>query len=211
MIPLEILICLLIGYGLGCLNPAALLGKLKHIDLKTVGTRNLGAMNAMLVLGKLSGAIVMVVDIAKSWLACKIVKALFPVVTVAGLVAGLGAILGHVFPFYLGFSGGKGLAPFAGMVLAYDPWIFLGLLVVTVIAVIIVNYAYAMPMLGGGLFPILAWLKSRSVTVFLLSAVSGILIIVKHWGNIGRARRGEEGKIRDYIRDNFLPKSKQKV
>lgn len=208
---MEIVLCLLLGYGLGCLNPAALLGKLKHIDLKTVGTRNLGAMNALLVLGKLSGAIVMVVDIAKSWLACKIAKALFPLLTAAGLAAGLGAILGHIFPFYLRFSGGKGLAPFAGMVLAYDPWIFLLLLVISVTAVLIVNYSYAMPMTGGFLFPVLAWLKSKSIVAFAISALSGLLVIIKHWSNIGKAKRGEDNKVREYIRDNLLPKRKQKV
>lgn len=208
---MEILLCLLIGYGLGCFNPAALLGKWKNVDLKKEGTRNLGAMNALLVLGKLSGAIVMVVDIAKAWLACKLAKFLFPLVTAAGLAAGLGAILGHVFPFHLHFSGGKGLAPFAGMVLAYDPWIFLLLLVIGAIAVLIVNYSYAMPMIGGFLFPVLAWLKARSITVLLWSVLSGLLVVVKHWSNIGRARRGEDQPIREYIRENFLPKRKQKV
>lgn len=205
------MICLLLGYALGCLNPAALLGKLKNIDLKTVGTHNLGATNALLVLGKLSGTIVMVVDIAKSYIACKLAKALFPLLMVAGLAAGLGAILGHVFPFYIHFDGGKGLAAFAGMVLAYDLWIFLILLVICVTAVLIVNYSYAMPMTGGVLFPVLAWLKSRSLTVLLLSVASGILIIVKHWSNIGKALRGEDNKVREYIRDHFLPKRKQKV
>ncbi len=202
---MEILLCLLLGYALGCLHPAALLGKLKDLDLKKLGTQNLGASNALLVLGKLSGAIVMVVDIAKSYFACRIAKALFPLLTAAGLVAGLGAILGHVFPFYLHFDGGKGLAAYAGLVLAYDPGIFVFLLVLTVIAVLIVNYGVAMPMGGGVLFPVLVWLRSRSLTLFCWSLASGVLVIVKHWSNIGRARRGEDVKVREYIRDHFLP------
>ncbi len=202
---MEWVLCLLLGYGLGCLNPAALLGKLKNIDLKQVGTRNLGASNALLVLGKCSGAIVMVVDITKSYVACKLAKALFPLLSAAGLIAGLGAILGHVFPFYLKFDGGKGLAAFAGLVLAYDPWIFLLLAGIAIVAVLLVNYGVAMPMCGGFLFPVLAWLRSKSLTVLFWSGLSSLVLLVKHWPNLERARQGRDVKVREYIRDNFLP------
>lgn len=207
---MEIVFCLLLGYLLGSVSPAALLGKLKKIDLRRSGTKNLGASNALLVLGKLSGAIVMVVDIAKAYLASWLAKWLFPTLAAAGLLAGLGAILGHVFPFYLNFRGGKGLAAFAGMVLAYDARIFLLLLAITVAAVLIVDFSAAMPTLGGILFPVLAWLKSRSLTVLALSAVSGLLILVKHWGNLMKGLRGEDMKIRAYIKKTFFTK-KQNV
>lgn len=207
---MEIILCLLLGYLLGCLNPAALMGKLKNIDLRQVGTRNLGASNVLLCIGKASGFIVMALDIAKGYFSVKLAKALFPLLSVAGLVAGIGAILGHVFPFYLQFRGGKGLAAYAGLVLAYDPWIFLILLIICVAAVLIVNYAYAMPMTGGFLFPVLAWLRSRSLVVLALSAVSGALIVVKHWSNIARAHSGGEKPIRQFLREDFF-KIKQKV
>lgn len=200
---MEIILCLLLGYLLGCLNPAALMGKLKNIDLRQVGTRNLGASNVLLCIGKASGFIVMALDIAKGYFSVKLAKALFPLLSVAGLVAGIGAILGHVFPFYLQFRGGKGLAAYAGLVLAYDPWIFLILLIICVAAVLIVNYAYAMPMTGGFLFPVLAWLRSRSLVVLALSAVSGALIVVKHWSNIGRIKRGEEVDLRKFFKNLF--------
>lgn len=207
---MEIILCLCLGYLLGCLNPAALIGKLKSIDLRQMGTRNLGASNVLLCIGKASGFIVMVLDIAKGYFSAKLARALFPLLSVAGLVAGIGAILGHIFPFYLQFRGGKGLATFAGLVLAHDPWIFLILLVISIIAVLIVNYAYAMPMTGGFLFPVLAWLRSQNFVVLALSAISGALIVVKHWSNIARAHSGGEMPIRQYLRENFFPK-KQKV
>lgn len=207
---MEIILCLLLGYLLGCLNPAALIGKMKSIDLRQVGTKNLGASNVLLCIGKMSGFFVMAVDIAKGYFSVKIARALFPLLSVAGLLAGIGAVLGHVFPFYLSFRGGKGLATFAGLVLAWDPWIFLILLLLSITAVLIVNYAYAMPMTGGFLFPVFAWLRSRSITVFLLSAISGALIVVKHWGNIARARSGSEKPIRQYLKEDFF-KKKQEV
>lgn len=207
---MEILLCLLLGYLLGCLNPAALLGKLKNIDLRQVGTRNLGGSNVLLSIGKFSGLLVMVLDIAKGYFSVKLARALFPLLSVAGLLAGIGAILGHIFPFYLQFRGGKGLAAFAGVVLAFDPWIFLILLTIGIVAILIVNYAYAMPMSAGFLFPVFAWLRSRSIAVFLLSAISGALIVVKHWGNIARAHSGGEMPIRQFLRESFFQK-KQKV
>lgn len=207
---MEIILCLLLGYVLGCLNPAALMGKLKSIDLRQVGTRNLGASNVLLCIGKASGFIVMALDIAKGYFSVKLAKALFPLLSVAGLIAGIGAILGHVFPFYLQFRGGKGLAAYAGLVLAYDPWIFLILLIICVAAVLIANYSYAMPITGGFLFPVFAWLRSRSLVVLVLSAISGALIVVKHWSNIARAHSGGEKPIRQFLREDFF-KIKQEV
>lgn len=204
---MNIILCLLLGYGLGCLSPAALMGKLKNIDLRKVGTKNLGASNVLLSIGKMSGAIVMALDIAKGYISVKLARALFPLLSVAGLVAGIGAVLGHVFPFYLHFRGGKGLAAFGGLVLAHDPWIFLILLVIGILAMLIVNYTYAMPMSAGFLFPVLAWLRSRSVVVLTLSAFAGALVIVKHWSNIARAHSGGEMTIRQYLKENFSRKN----
>lgn len=207
MMIMDAIICLLLGYLLGSVSPAALLGKLKNMDLRLLGTKNLGASNALIVLGKVSGAIVMVVDIAKAFTASWIARYLFPKLAVAGLLAGLGAILGHVYPFYLGFKGGKGLAAFAGMVLAYDARIFLILLLITVTAVLIVDFSAAMPTLGGILFPVLTWLKTRSLVVMILSAASGLLVVVKHWSNLMKGLRGEDIRIRAFLKKTFLTKA----
>lgn len=100
---MKYLISLLLCYGLGSLNPAALLSKVKKQDLRTQGTHNLGASNTMLVMGKKWGALVMLFDIFKAFFSVKLAKWLFPQLYAVALVAGLGAVLGHVFPFYLGF------------------------------------------------------------------------------------------------------------
>ena len=96
---MELLSSAVIGYGLGCLSPAALISKLKNIDLRTKGTKNLGGSNTMLVIGRAWGILVMLLDILKAYFAVKIAKWLFPQVTIAQLVAGLFAVIGHVFPF----------------------------------------------------------------------------------------------------------------
>lgn len=200
---MEIAATVLIGYLLGSLNPAALLAKLKQLDLRAQGTKNLGASNTMLVMGKKFGVPVMLFDIFKSYFAAKLAKALFPQLAIVQLLAGLSAVVGHIFPFYLNFKGGKGLAAFGGLVLACDPPVFLCLLVLGIILMLLTNASAAMPISAGVLFPILTLIRCPSLAAFVLSAAAGALIIVKHWSNIGKARRGEDIKIRSFVKNGF--------
>lgn len=200
---MNYLLSLLIGYGLGSLSPAALLSKLKNKDLRNQGTRNLGASNTMLVMGKKWGALVMLFDIFKAFLSVRLARWLFPSAFAGELVAGLGAVLGHVFPFYLGFRGGKGLAAFGGLVLAYDPVLFGILLVLGLVLMLVCNYSVAMPMSAAPLFAILAGLKAQSWVVFALAAASALIIVVKHWSNIEKARSGRDIQIRSFVRNGF--------
>lgn len=196
--------CILIGYLLGSLSPSALLSKVKNTDLRELGTHNLGATNTMLVLGKRYGVFVMLFDIAKAFAAARLAKVLFPAFSVAGLVAGSSAVLGHVYPFYLRFRGGKGLAAFAGMVLAVDPSLFSFLLVLSVLLMLLVNYSAAVPMTAGLLFPILYGLRTQSFLAFAIAAAVSTLIILQHFGNVLKARRGEDIKVREYIKANLF-------
>ena len=200
---MKYLISLLLCYGLGSLNPAALLSKVKKQGLRTQGTHNLGASNTMLVMGKKWGALVMLFDIFKAFFSVKLAKWLFPQLYAVALVAGLGAVLGHVFPFYLGFQGGKGLAAFGGMVLAYDPILFCILLILGIILMLLFNCSVAMPMSAAPLFAILAGVQAQSLTVFCLAAIPALIIVIKHWSNIEKARSGNDVKIRSFVRNGF--------
>lgn len=200
----KFLFCILIGYLLGSLSPAALFSKIKHQNLRQQGTGNLGASNAMLVLGKGYGAFVMLFDIAKAYAASKVAQRLFPEVAYGGLIAGFGAELGHIFPFYLKFKGGKGLAAFGGLALAHDPFLFWSLLILGLILMVIVNYSAAMPMSAGILFPILAGIRSMDITVFLISLAAGAVIVIKHASNVTKGRQGRDIKIREFIKSNLF-------
>ena len=100
-----------LGYLFGCLNPATWVGRKKHVDLSKTGTKNLGATNTALVLGKKAGYFVLVFDMFKSIFSYRLAKLLFPQLRLAGLIAGIGTILGHCFPVFMNFKGGKGLLP----------------------------------------------------------------------------------------------------
>ena len=132
--------CVLIGYFFGCISPSYIIGKLKRTDLRRLGTKNLGASNAFLQLGRAAGAFVMLFDIFKSLFAVILCGALFSELELSGLVAGSACVLGHNYPFYLGFKGGKGLASYAGLVLGISPPLFLLLLTLCLIVAFVFNY-----------------------------------------------------------------------
>jgi len=203
---MEHILSLIIGYLMGCFNPAALLGRKKHVDLKQTGTKNLGASNALIVLGRSAGIIVMAVDILKAWLAAKIARLLFPRVVLAWAIAGFGAILGHVFPFHLHFSGGKGLAAFGGMVCAYSPWLLLFYLTVGVALMLLVNRSVFLPMFGAVTFPLIVYYTTRDPGLLLVCLAASALVAWRHWSNIGKVQRGEESPVRDVFRKKIFKK-----
>lgn len=172
----EMILSAAIGYGLGQLSPAALISKLKNKDLRENGTGNLGATNTLLVFGKAYGIAVMIFDVLKAFFAIKIAKYLFPRYLFAGLVAGCFAVIGHIFPSYLNFRGGKGVATFAGLILAYDIRLLLGLLGIAVIVMIVTDTGHYGP----------------------VSAAVGGLIIYKHRENFARAKEGKEIHVKEF-------------
>lgn len=124
------LICLLIGYAFGCFQTAYIYGKLHGIDIRKHGSGNAGTTNSLRVLGKKAGAIVLICDILKTGIAIIIVRLLFreqhgDILYLLAIYAAAGAILGHNFPFYLGFKGGKGIACTAGLVFFFHPYLLL--------------------------------------------------------------------------------------
>ncbi len=121
---------LVIGYLLGGVQSAILLGKLKGIDIRLQGSGNAGTTNTVRVLGKKAGAMVLLMDIAKTLIAMLIARLLFngdniPSIVVS-LYAGIGVILGHSYPIFFGFRGGKGIAATAGLIIGIgNPLLFL--------------------------------------------------------------------------------------
>ena len=191
--------CFMLAYLVGSLNPAALISSLKNKNLRESGTGNLGATNVALALGKIYGFFVMVFDICKAYFSVKLAKMIFPHIAVVGLVAGLGAIVGHVFPFYMNFHGGKGLAPFAGTILAFDPALFLILLGIGIVLVLITDYPIALTFSAVSLAPIVAALRGEDSIIIYLILSASALVIFKHLENIARIREGTEMKLSDYL------------
>lgn len=200
---MEYLYCILIGYLLGSISPSAIISKIKKVNLKENGTKNLGATNTMLVFGKGYGVFVMLFDVFKAFTAVKLCELLFPTFTASGILAGSSAVLGHICPFYLKFKGGKGLASFAGLLLALDPVIFFFTLVVAVAMILIVNYCVAAPFTGAVIFPILYGAKHPEPAVIIIAILVSLLLALRHIPDISRVKRGEDYKIREYLREHL--------
>ena len=181
-----------LGYLVGCINPAAWIAKMKHVNLKEEGTGNLGATNTAYVMGKKAGYFVLFFDIFKSFLSYKIAKWLFPKLLIAGIIASIGCILGHCFPVTMHFQGGKGLAAFGGLILAYKPWMFAVIVTTGVVLMFICNTGVIAPFMGCMMFPVLVYFTGHdwmeTVTVLIASAI----IFATHRSNFRMARRRED-------------------
>lgn len=189
---MHAVISLAMGYLIGCLSPAKLVAKRHDVNLKETGTGNLGATNTALVLGRKAGYFVLFFDIFKSFFSYKLARILFPHFAVAGIIACIGVILGHAFPVFNGFQGGKGLAAFGGLVLAHDPVQFAFLLILGTIAAFILNYGVYLAVTAATLFPILSYFRSGSFTTFLSTALASGIVLALHSGNLRRAITGED-------------------
>ena len=113
----------LMGYLFGCSNLAFFLGKARGFDIRDRGSNNAGASNATITMGLKVGFLVGLHDVVKSCAAALLAGFLFPAIPGAAAIAGVAAVIGHIFPFYLAFQGGKGFASFLGLVLALN-WRF---------------------------------------------------------------------------------------
>ena len=193
------------GYLIGCINPAAWVGKKKNVNLKETGTGNLGATNTALVLGKKAGYFVLLIDMLKSIFSYRIARLLFPkIAAVAGLLAGIGVLLGHCFPITMGFVGGKGLASFGGLVLAYDPLLFAILLTIGILMAFLMDYGVYLAVSATVLFPIASFLRTGNSMDMLLTGIAGGLIFCMHLGNLKRAISHEDPiHVRDGLKKIF--------
>ena len=185
----------LIGYLLGSLNLALLLAKLKGVDIRAGGSGNPGASNAVTLMGWKAGVLVALHDIGKGILAVWLCSRLFPAIPYCGAVAGVACVLGHIFPFYSHFRGGKGFATYLGMTLMLNWKFFLALLVAIAILVLITDYIVVGTMTTVVSFPVFCAVNHHYVLALLL-CVASLVIIYKHRANLVRIYHGTEIKVR---------------
>ena len=190
----ELLSCL-IGYTFGCFNFAYIIGKIKGIDIREKGTGNAGASNALLTMGKMFGVLVAVLDIIKGFLAVFVCRKLFGG-DYCPYLGGIFAVLGHIFPVFMNFKGGKGFATYIGMGWGIDWRLGISLMVMTIVITLITDYIWISTLTTAIITPI--WLYTRGVPYPVLGAyaVLAVIIILKHRINIERLRNHEETGLR---------------
>ena len=205
---MEVFLSLILGYAIGCLNAAAWVGKRNHINLKEAGTGNLGATNTTMVLGRKAGAFVLIFDVAKSFLAARLARWLFPQLAVSGMLASIGVILGHCFPVTLHFSGGKGVAAFAGMILAFNPIVFVIVVLSGIGLMVLLDIGVAAPLLGTVMFPVLTYLFSHDLHTTICAVIASIIIVYTHLDNVHKTRKHSDLKVKNYFRDVLFKRKK---
>lgn len=196
------------GYLLGCFNPADMIAKRKKKDIRKLGTGNPGTTNVVMNFGKRYGAAVLFLDVIKAYIAVKLIEIIYPLHAAARLLSGFAAILGHVFPFYMKFRGGKGLASFLGLLLAYDPLMLVILLICGALLAFVVNYSCMLPLSAAGVFPLLVAMKEENLTSFLIAAAISIVIIFRHSENIMKAYNRKDTRVRDYLKKYVFSRRK---
>ena len=185
-------IAILCAYLLGSSSMAFYLSKLKKVDIRKNGSGNLGASNATVLFGWGAGVLVAVHDIGKGVLAVLLAKAIFPELPYVGVAAGVACVLGHIFPFYLKFKGGKGLASFIGIVAALDWRVALAMVVLVVVITLVTDFIALGTIAVSVAAPIGIWIMGHGVAVPLILAVATAVMIFKHRDNLVRIRNKTE-------------------
>ena len=208
---MERIVCILIGYIFGLFQTGYLYGRMNHVDIRKMGSGNAGSTNALRTLGVKAGVCTFLGDSFKCIFAVLAVRLIFggnygEILPLLSIYAGLGAVLGHNFPFYLGFKGGKGIAAMAGLLAELtNLWITLIALVVFVTIVAVTKYVSV-----GSIAVVLIFFAGvvfrgqtgsygmESVYLYEMYAVAGFLALLaiwKHRANIQRLMNGTENKI----------------
>jgi len=205
MLTTETLLFVLLAYLTGAFPSAVWVGKTFYrIDVREFGSGNAGATNTFRVLGKKAGIPVLIMDIFKGWLSVNYISFLTNIpqsaeaVFETQLAFGIAAVIGHLFPIYTGFRGGKGIATLLGLLIGLHAVAALYSILVFVVVFLISKYVSLGSILASIAFPVLVILilGSTNVSLNLFAFFVPILSLITHQKNIERLLRGEETKVK---------------
>ena len=193
------------AYLLGSIPTGYLVAKAKGIDIRSVGSGNIGATNVFRILGKGAGTLVLLTDALKGFLACTLVVFLvrkyiwadagFSGKEVLAVVAGVAAILGHNYTCWLKFKGGKGIATTAGVLVALVPWALLIVLGIWIFVFVTSRYVSLASIAAAFCLPFVVWLLHSSQLMSFITAILALLAIYKHKANIQRLLNRTENRV----------------
>lgn len=203
MEPLAATLLPLLGaYLLGSLNGALLLGRLRGVDIRTQGSGNAGGTNALRTQGAPFALGVVVIDIAKAWIAVRVLGG--PGATWLAVGCGFAAVLGHVYPVFHGFRGGKGVATLLGTLLAVSPLLLAAVLGVWLVMMLVFGMVGLGSIIASAALPVLAWIGVRNGwleadglgPLLGFGVACALLVLWTHRANLARMRAGAEPRAR---------------
>ena len=189
------LLCALGGYLAGSIPFAVVVSRIMALpDPRTYGSRNIGATNVLRSGNRLAALVTLVGDAAKGWIAVLVARQLQLGAEMVALV-GFAAFLGHVFPVWLRFKGGKGVATAAGVLIAFDWRLGLAVIVAWLTMAVVSRYSSLAALTAALFAPAAAWYLSGMSPSFLAVAAMSVLLVIRHHENIRKLARGEESRI----------------
>lgn len=196
-------LCYLLGSVMGSLVIARLTG---GADIRTLGSGNAGATNALRTQGRKVGLAVLAIDLTKGWIATGVLapwvlpsvipSAAAPLTLWCVPLCGIAVMLGHVYPLWYGFRGGKGVATLLGAVLGINGWLLLPMMLTWLAAVIVFGYVGLASILAAVALAVAIAVTSQSAPLIAFGIVSVLLILYTHRSNIARMRAGTESRAR---------------
>jgi len=209
----------IVGYLLGSIPTGFLVAKSKGVDIRTIGSGNIGATNVFRALGTPAGVLVLLADAFKGWAAVALVARLiadwsYPAAGPQArewfrIISGLAAILGHNYTCWLHFKGGKGIATSAGVLIALVPWALLIILGIWIIVFALTRYVSLASLAASAALPFATWITGCSSTLIIITAAMAVLAIFKHKSNIQRLLQGTENRIGGKRNDHASEAPKQ--
>ena len=189
---MAFILAIIMGDLLGCSNMALYLSMWNQVDIRSAGSGNLGASNAVIVMGWVAGVLTAVHDIGKGILAVLLARMLFPGVEHIDGAAGAACVLGHIYPFYLKFKGGKGFASYLGMTIGLNWKFSLAVLILVVVVTLITDYIVAATTATIVIVPIGIGILTQSLIGSLILLIASVTIAWKHRENYVRIFNGTE-------------------
>ena len=203
----ELIIKAVLAYGLGALVGSLIIGRFRGVDIRTMGSGNAGATNALRTQGKAMGLTVLFIDLAKGWIATAWLGHLtLPLIAPARpelevwsvAVCAVAVMLGHVYPVWFGFRGGKGVATLVGVILGISGWLLLVFLTTFLLSVMLCGYVGLGSMLGAAAVAVAVAVGNfpPRLPLLVMAILAALLIVYTHRGNIARMRAGTESRAR---------------
>ena len=196
---MEYFIVIIVSYLIGNINPAILVGKMtKGIDIRELNSKNAGTSNVTMTIGYRWGIFVGVMDVLKGLIPVLIIRFIYPDNDILWVVGGFGAIMGHIYPIYYSFKGGKGTATFGGVLLGIAPLYALGLLVLFFLILYLTDYIALSTLASIVITPFALYFLGFSwISIGIMTLYSAISF-KKHFINFKRIYKKEEIGLRKF-------------
>jgi len=196
----ALIIKIILSYLLGSVSGSLLLGKFRKVDIRGQGSGNAGGTNAFRTQGLVFGLGVVIIDVSKGFFATRWISSMeFGASLLAAepvflmMICGFAAILGHCFPIWHGFRGGKGAATLVGALIVIEPWLLLPLVITWLLTLVITGYVGLSTVFAGfSLVPAAWWLNNHVLMIF--SAILALFLLFTHRENMRRLRNGTENR-----------------